>query len=391
MALRSLITRIRDGWEAYRNLSVVSKDAPLYAVVARDFPSALRPLQSDPTIYKLQGSTGAGNITAAPWIATFDTSVTTSATRGFYLVYLFSVDMRRVYLSLAFGTTQFKEYFSEAKERHEKMASAARQLRALANPRADIEAASIDLSANRNSKLHADYEFSNIFAIRYEIDNLPSDVILADDYRYMLELYKEIVTNPLLPSLERLLEAQIEPPEQMLAPIVIDFEPRPPKSSRKNKNMKGGVRISKESKKVGDRGEQVVFDHEAKLASERGRCASTVIWHAKNNETPGWDISSIDETGQPIRIEVKASVGSTVSSFILTANEWEAAKKYGDSYCVYIVTNVFRDRPKIETIRNPSRKVLEGLLTERTASVLIGLNQEGEIDEEETERVEEVI
>jgi len=78
--------------------------------------------------HQIEGSTGRGNITSAPWVATFDRTVTTTATQGFYLVYLYSVDLRSLYLSLAFGTTQFDEYFSSNKEKHAKLGSSATYL-----------------------------------------------------------------------------------------------------------------------------------------------------------------------------------------------------------------------------------------------------------------------
>src|SRR5215510_1600417 len=47
-----------------------------------------------------KGSAGAGNWADVPWLAVFDPLVTTSATRGYYVVYLFSADGREVHLSL---------------------------------------------------------------------------------------------------------------------------------------------------------------------------------------------------------------------------------------------------------------------------------------------------
>ena len=40
----------------------------------------------------VEGSAGAGNWAAVPWISVFDPAITTSATRGYYLVYLFHVN-----------------------------------------------------------------------------------------------------------------------------------------------------------------------------------------------------------------------------------------------------------------------------------------------------------
>src|SRR5215475_13056644 len=53
----------------------------------------------------IEGSPGQGNWAAVPWISVFDPAVTTSATRGYYVVYLFHANEPLVHLSLNQGTT----------------------------------------------------------------------------------------------------------------------------------------------------------------------------------------------------------------------------------------------------------------------------------------------
>lgn len=40
----------------------------------------------------VEGSAGAGNWAAVPWISVFDPAITTSATHGYYVVYLFHAE-----------------------------------------------------------------------------------------------------------------------------------------------------------------------------------------------------------------------------------------------------------------------------------------------------------
>lgn len=54
---------------------------------------------------------GAGNWAAVPWISIFDPAITTTATRGYYVVYLFHVNKPVVHLSLNQGTTTVREEF----------------------------------------------------------------------------------------------------------------------------------------------------------------------------------------------------------------------------------------------------------------------------------------
>src|SRR5215467_9977918 len=105
MLITELIKEVAAGWNSYRQKRIVDKGDKVYDFVMNQFPEALRSCVAEFEFITVEGSTGAGNITAAPWIALFDTRLTTSATREYYVVYLFSLDLATVTLSLAFGTT----------------------------------------------------------------------------------------------------------------------------------------------------------------------------------------------------------------------------------------------------------------------------------------------
>src|SRR5208282_2412328 len=60
---------------------------------------------------QVEGSAGAGNWAAVPWISVFDPAITTSATHGYYVVYLFHIAKPVVHLSLNQGTTAVREEF----------------------------------------------------------------------------------------------------------------------------------------------------------------------------------------------------------------------------------------------------------------------------------------
>src|SRR5262249_42932169 len=59
----------------------------------------------------VEGSAGAGNWAAVPWISVFDPAITTTATQGYYVVYLFHASEPVVHLSLNQGTTSVREEF----------------------------------------------------------------------------------------------------------------------------------------------------------------------------------------------------------------------------------------------------------------------------------------
>src|SRR5689334_4180410 len=63
-----------------------------------------------------KGSAGAGNWAAVPWVALFEPSVTSTATAGYYVVYLLSSDGKTLHLSLNQGTTAVREEFGPRAE-----------------------------------------------------------------------------------------------------------------------------------------------------------------------------------------------------------------------------------------------------------------------------------
>jgi len=113
------------------------------------------------------------------------------------------------------------------------------------------------------------------------------------------------------------------------------------------------VRHSKQSKKIGDKGEMIVMKYLKNLNKITKK--DTIIWHANIGETPGYDISYIDNINQKICIEVKATSGRKFSNFIMTSNEVKAAEKIGENYKIFLVANCFGSNPRIQVIENPKK------------------------------------
>jgi len=114
-------------------------------------------------------------------------------------------------------------------------------------------------------------------------------------------------------------------------------------------------------------GERVVFEYEVQKARRLGFDEARVRWLARDGETPGWDINSLDDAGETIYIEVKASIGPKVDGLLITAKEWMAAIEHGSRYHIYVVTDVMRPRPSIEIIGGPAALESSGLLSAKAA------------------------
>lgn len=169
----------------------LSKERRTFQLVTRAIPEALKALPFlPPDRYMVKGSVGQGNWTDVPWVAVMDQEVTDSTQRGYYIVYLFSEDRRRLYLTLAQGVTE------TPKDEMERVKRGIRQLiPAGERVRTDDD---IRLGESKRAK---DYERSVAAYIAYSFDDLPSDEQLARDLETMIDYYRQYVerTEPMAP------------------------------------------------------------------------------------------------------------------------------------------------------------------------------------------------
>ena len=79
---------------------------PFRDIISKDLPALITECASVTNPYKVVGSYGKGRWTAVPWIAVFDTRITTSAQQGAYIVYLLNKDTKTLYLSFGVAATE---------------------------------------------------------------------------------------------------------------------------------------------------------------------------------------------------------------------------------------------------------------------------------------------
>ena len=161
-------------------------------LIRKKLPAALvRKTSIDSRDYKIEGSIGKGQYAEVAWISIFDRAITESATKGIYIVFLYSVDGKSVYLSLNQGYTYFSEKFPSKEARKEiiKMADVLRGYITVKNSRFVEE---IDLGATK--VLGRGYEAGHIIGMKYEFDNMPSDIDIVRDIFDLMSIYKSIRT-----------------------------------------------------------------------------------------------------------------------------------------------------------------------------------------------------
>lgn len=137
-----------------------------------------------------KGSAGAGNWAAVPWVALFEPSVTTTATSGYYVVYLLSPDGTTLHLSLNQGTTAVREEFGSRGDQvlRERASFMRRRLPDFVNQLRDLE---IDLGSEPG--LPAAYVAGHAMGRTYAIANLPDDDELEADLKTAIDAYRALI------------------------------------------------------------------------------------------------------------------------------------------------------------------------------------------------------
>jgi hypothetical protein len=111
--------------------------------------------------------------------------------------------------------------------------------------------------------------------------------------------------------------------------------------------------LQEESKRVGDRGEEFVFNFE-KAALERAGLAdlaADVLWVAREvGDGAGYDIRSFGLDGRPRYIEVKATKLGALTPFYITSAELDFARRHQGEYAIYRVFDIDGDAPEFYTL-----------------------------------------
>ncbi len=192
LTFSEILNQITSNYIEYKNNTNYSTVIP--SLIKQIFPDKIRE-HINYNKYKVVESVGKGNISEIPWVAIINNESNFTPQRGIYLVFLFSSDMKEIYLSLNQGFYNIKDHFK------------LRRPKSIAKSTAEYLGKNILLSTNLSNKKidlrsHGDlgkgYEAGNIFSIKYNINKIPDDNKIAKDVRQMIKAYEsalEIVGN----------------------------------------------------------------------------------------------------------------------------------------------------------------------------------------------------
>jgi len=137
----------------------------------------------------VEGSPGQGNWATVPWISIFDPAVTTSATRGHYVVYLFHASEPVVHLSLNQGTTAVRQEFgARAREILKDRADLIRKR--VAEFEALLPVTAIELGST--ARLPGDYVAGHALGASYTLSALPDEAKLRSDLQATTRAYRAL-------------------------------------------------------------------------------------------------------------------------------------------------------------------------------------------------------
>jgi 5-methylcytosine-specific restriction protein A len=199
MGLLEVLTKISSEYAVASNDKFAQH--PLARFIRSEAPrtieEALGPLSNG---LRVVGSAGAGNWASVPWISVFDPIVTESATRGYYVVYLFHASEPIIHLSLNQGTTAVREEFgSDARLIMRDQATLMRHRVEDLFERDMVT--QIELGSSQ--ELPRDYEAAHATGYSYKLTDPPTESRLISDLRKLTKLYLTLTfRGGLDPSLE---------------------------------------------------------------------------------------------------------------------------------------------------------------------------------------------
>lgn len=164
---------------------------PLASVIRKGAPDELRrALAPMDEPFLVKGSPGRGTKWAAvPWLAVFDPAITTSATRGYYLVYLFPAHREAVHLSLAQGTVAaLREHGPRALDHLRQSGARLRERLSDFAERLPVT----ELRLGTAGELPEGYEVAHILGIGYGLDELGDERRLLRDLAIGIEAYRAL-------------------------------------------------------------------------------------------------------------------------------------------------------------------------------------------------------
>lgn len=320
--------------------------------------------------YITKASCGQGVWSEVPWLAIFDKSITKSATKGYYIVFLIKSDCSGFYLSLNQGFTYYEEKFK--KNSKESVLKVSKYWQSELNTiqfddDKPFSLEKIDLNAqSKNPRLPRGYELGNIvskFYSKEDLDNLSENELLSDLEQFKIVYHElssivasdfeeqiiQIVNGNSLDGLNLAIQnknsknKKVEVGGETPVPNTLNFPEEIEKSKRKG-IKRDYLQQQKTQLENGLEGEKFVLEIEKQrlLSHENVKLREKVeeIKHVSqvDGDGLGFDILSydiIDDCIKEIYIEVKSTKNNINTPFFMSPNEMEFAREKTVQFRIY--------------------------------------------------------
>ncbi len=186
--MREIIEKILNEYVPAKNEAFTGH--PLGTFFRNDIPRQIHDTGLvDSHDYLITGSVGQGNWAMVPWICIFDRSITTTATKGVYIVYLLKKDGTSLYLTFNQGCTEIRKSYSK-RETVNIMREKAEEIISQIDPRGFCSDQEINLGDGLTD-LGELYQKGTIFYKEYRKGAVPNENELLGDLANMMDIYRE--------------------------------------------------------------------------------------------------------------------------------------------------------------------------------------------------------
>lgn len=181
MALRDILIKFmtKYGQEQAEAKATGIYKRPFSTLVTHDIVNCLKE-RIDNNVYQVEGSVGKGRWANVPWIAVFDTRITTSALRGVYIVYLLNKDSKELFLTLNQGGAKS----GSSKKAEEDLKQKAESIRNEIGNDNNLSVGEINTGLKT-------YDSGCIFYKKYTVDDMPDDDVLLSDLSLFIASYQD--------------------------------------------------------------------------------------------------------------------------------------------------------------------------------------------------------
>lgn len=192
---RTLMTEYSDIYERVKREK--SWKDPFRDIISKDIPGLINKCANITQPYLVEGSYGKGLWTAVPWIAIFDSRITTSAQKGVYIVYLLNKDSKELYLTFEIAATEVMGIKTDSKgnaiftgvvgNNNPKVKKALRERAAAIHNELKNDYFCADENIHTGS---SGYDNGAIYYKKYTLNDIPDGEGLVADLNKMLSVYQ---------------------------------------------------------------------------------------------------------------------------------------------------------------------------------------------------------